>query len=162
MAYTVFRCDNMPGTDQRTMIVSVLVQDDGGDPIAAENGSIVEIGELVEGQHNLYTAKLATSSSTLSKCAVLGTPEVVYDDTPKKNLDDFVNEAGKPAAAYLLKDGGVFSITKEGFVSNTAPSATKTTVGLGDGGKIDSSGSGLGTVLAIDKTARYTFYAIQL
>lgn len=166
MANTVFRCDNMPGIDQRTEICSVLVQDAEGKAIAVENGAIVEIGALVAAdgktEHDLYTAKLATASSDLKKCAVIGTPEVEYDECRRKNLDDFKNEAGVPAAAYRIRLGGVFSVTKEGFVSGTAPTAIGAAVGLGANGKIDASGSGLGTVLDIDKTSRYTFYAINL
>lgn len=162
MAYTVFRCDNMPGTDQRTEICSVLVQDADGNPVAVENGAIVEVGALVTGEHDLYVATLATASSEVKKCAVLGTPEVIYDECLRKNLDDFQNEAGVPAAAYLLRLGGVFSVTADGFVDGTAPTEVGASVGLGADGKIDASGSGLGSVLAIDQTPRYTYYAIAL
>lgn len=166
MAYTVFRCDNMPGTDQRTMITSVLVRDGDGKNIAVENGTIVEIGALVPGEHDLYYATLATASSALKKCAVLGTPEVIYDECTYKNLDEFINEAGKPATAYRLGREGVFSVTAEGFVGGTAPTATAVAVSLGANGKITApaatSATVLGKVIAIDKTARYTFYAIEM
>ena len=164
MAYTVFRCDNMPGTDQRAYIASVLVQDSTGTPIEVENGTIVEIGDLIDSKHDLYAATLANSSSTITDCAVIGTPEIIYDDHVKKNLDDFINEAGKPAAAYLLGRGGVFSVTKEGFVGGTVPTTAGKTVkvGIGTDGKIDTAGEGLGTILAIDKAGRYTFYAVRL
>lgn len=166
MAYTVFRCDNMPGTDQRTMVTSVLVRDGDGKNIAVENGTIVEIGALVPGEHDLYYATLATASSALKKCAVLGTPEIVYDECTRKNLDDFINEAGKPATAYRLGCPGVFSVTAEGFVGGTAPTATAVAVSLGANGKITApaatSATALGKVISIDKTARYTFYAIEM
>lgn len=162
MAYTVFRCDNMPGIDQRTEICSVLVQDADGNPIAVENGTIVEIGALVAGEHDLYVATLATAASDLKKCAVLGTPEVIYDECLRKNLDDFQNEAGVPATAYRIRLGGVFSVTANGFVGGTVPTAEGADVGIGTGGKIDASGSGLGSILAIDQTPRYTYYAITL
>lgn len=164
MAYTVFRCDNMPGTDQRAYIASVLVQDSSGNPIEVENGTIVEIGDLIDGKHDLYAATLATKTSTVANCAVIGTPEVIHDDHLKKNLDDFINEAGKPATAYLLGHGGVFSVTKEGFVNGTVPTKAGKTVavGIGTNGKIDSAGTGLGTILAIDQTNRYTYYAVRL
>ena len=94
---------------------------------------------------------------------VIGTPEVTYTDLyNEKNLDAFINKAGVPAAAYLLKDGGIFSVTKEGFVGGTTPSLIGGGVGIGADGKIDASGSGLGTVLAIDVAGRYTYYAIRL
>lgn len=163
MAYTVFRSDNMPGIDNRSFIVSVLVKDGDGKEIDVENGAIVEVGNLVAGEHDLYNATLATSSSDVAKCAVIGTPEVTYTDLyNEKNLDAFINKAGVPAAAYLLKDGGIFSVTKEGFVGGTTPSLIGGGVGIGADGKIDASGSGLGEVLAIDVAGRYTYYAIRL
>ena len=163
MAYTVFRCDNMPGTDQRTMIASVLVKDSNGNNIDVENGTIVEIGGLVAGEHDLYTATLATSQSNVKKCAVIGTPEVLYTDLyNEKNLDAFTNKAGTPATAYLLAHGGIFSVTKEGFVGGTAPAANTTTVGIGTGGKIDTSGTNLGELLTTEIAGRYTYYVIRL
>lgn len=166
MAYTVFRCDNMPGTDQRTMVTSVLVRDGDGKNIAVENGTIVEIGALVPGEHDLYYATLATASSALKKCAVLGTPEVIYDECTYKNLDDFINEAGTKASAYKLGREGTFAVTAEGFVGGTVPTAVGVSVSLGANGKITApaatSATVLGKVIAIDKTARYTFYAIEM
>lgn len=166
MAYTVFRCDNMPGTDQRTMVTSVLVRDGDGKNIAVENGTIVEIGALVPGEHDLYYATLATASSELKKCAVLGTPEIVYDECTRKNLDDFINEAGTKASAYKLGCNGTFAVTAEGFVGGTVPTGKDVTVSLGANGKITApaatSATALGKVIAIDKTARYTFYAIEM
>lgn len=166
MAYTVFRCDNMPGTDQRTMVTSVLVRDGDGKNIAVENGTIVEIGALVPGEHDLYYATLATASSDLKKCAVLGTPEIVYDECTRKNLDDFINEAGTKASAYKLGCNGTFSVTAEGFVGGTVPTGKDVTVSLGANGKITApaatSATALGKVISIDKTARYTFYAIEM
>lgn len=166
MAYTVFRCDNMPGTDQRTMVTSVLVRDGDGKNIAVENGTIVEIGALVPGEHDLYYATLATAASDLKKCAVLGTPEVIHDECTYKNLDDFTNEAGTKASAYKLGREGTFAVTAEGFVGGTVPTAVGVSVSLGANGKITApaatSATVLGKVIAIDKTARYTFYAIKM
>lgn len=163
MAKTIFRCDNMPGIDNRAYITSVLVQDGSGTNIAAENGAIVKIGDLVKGERDLYVATLATTTDKVEDCAVLGSPEIIYDDATKKNLDDFENEAGKPAMAYLLSQGGCFSVTKEGFVSSTPP-AVKGAVKIGANGKIDAGGTGtaLGTCIAIESAGGCTYYVIKL
>lgn len=165
MAYTVFRSDNLPGIDNRAYITSVLVQDASGKPIEVENGTIVKVGAKIDGKHDLYAATLASSSDTdLTKLAVIGTPELIYDESAYHNLDEFINEAGKAAAAYMLGRGGDFAVTKEGFVGGTVPTkaGTDKTVGIGANGKIDASGSGLGTVLAIETAGRYTFYTIRM
>ena len=163
MAYTVFRSDNLPGIDNRAYITSVLVQDANGKPIEVENGTIVKVGAKIDGKHDLYAATLAASTDTdLTKLAVIGTPELIYDESTYHNLDEFINEKGKAAAAYMLGRGGDFAVTKEGFVSATAPTAVGGTVGIGTNGKINASGSGLGTVLAIETAGRYTFYTIRM
>lgn len=45
MAYTVFRSDLMHGTDSGVDLVSVRVYDASDEPIAVENGTIVELKE---------------------------------------------------------------------------------------------------------------------
>lgn len=165
MAYTVIRTDLMSGTKQPADLVSVRVYNAAGDTqIAVENGSIVELTALETGEREVWIGKLATASTTdLSKCVVIATPEVMYDER-KKNLDEFTNEAGTIARGYRLNQNDIFSITKEGFVSATAPSAVGV-VKLGAGGKVEpSTGSGhaLGNLIAIETTARYTYYVIQV
>lgn len=160
MAYTVFRSDNMPGTDVRAEMKSVLVKDaEGGNPIEVENGTIVKIGKSLK--HDLWEAVPASAGDTVAKCAILGAPEVMYDTCLKHNLDDFTNEKNTPVAAYLLDNGGTFAVTADGFVGKVAP-AVDATVGLGANGKIDPAGSGLGVCRAIEKAGRYTYYVIEL
>lgn len=160
MSYTVFRCDNMPGIDNRADIKSVLVVDAAGEKIAAENGSIVKIGAVVPGERDLHYATLASASDSVEECAVLGTAEVMADER-KKNLNEFRNEAGRAAAAYLLRKHGEFAVTAEGFVGGTTPTKDAE-VGIGADGKIDAAGTGLGTCIAIEKAGRHTYYVIAL
>lgn len=160
MGYTVFRCDNMPGIDNRADIMSVKVVNSNGEAVAVENGAIVKIGAIVPGQRELHYATLATNSDAVADCAVIGTSELMYDER-KKNLDEFINEAGKPALAYLLRHEGWFSVTAEGFVDGSVP-AVDAKVGIGANGKIDAAGTGLGTCVAIEKAGRHTFYVIEL
>ena len=56
----------------------------------------------------------------------------------------------------------MFSVTKEGFVGGTAPSAVGQEVGIGTDGKIDAAGTGLGTCVAIETAGRYTYYTIKI
>lgn len=163
--YTVIRTDLMSGTKQPADLVSVRVYNAAGtETIAVENGAIVELSALEDGEREVWIGKLATASTTdLSKCVVIATPEVFYDER-KKNLDEFVNEAGTIARGYRLNQNDIFSITKEGFVSATAPDAVGV-VKLGAGGKLEpSTGSGhaLGNLIAIEETTRYKYYVLQV
>lgn len=165
MAHTVIRTDLMSGTDVCADLVSLRVYDSetvaSANPIAVDNGTIVELHALEDGQREVYFATLATASSDISECAIVATPEVMYDPL-KKNLDEFENGAGAICRGYIPRSRNVFSVTKEGFVGGTAPSAVGASVGLGANGKINASGSGLGTVIAIETAGRYTYYAIRL
>lgn len=157
--YTVFRSDLLSGTDVAADLVSLRVYK-SNEPIEVENGTIVELKGYEEGQREVMKAELATSASKLSDCAIVGTPEVMYDER-KKNLDEFVNEKGAIARGYIPRSRNMFSVTKEGFVGGTAPSVGDT-IGIGEGGKLEKSGTGFGKCVAVEPTGRYTYYVIQI
>ena len=159
MAYTVFRSDLMSGTDVAADLVSARVYS-GNEKIAVENGTIIELEGLETGEREVYKAKLATASSALSKCVVVGTPEVFYDER-LKNLDQYINEAGKIVRGYILRDRNVFSVTRAGFVGGTVP-VVGGKVGIGTGGKLNAAGTGFGECVAIESAGRYTYYVIRI
>ncbi len=159
MAYTVFRSDLLSGTDVAADLVSARVYN-GDKQIAVENGTIIELEALEPGEREVHKAKLATSGSKLSDCVVVGSPEVFYDER-LKNLDQYINEAGKIVRGYVLRSRNMFSVTKEGFVGGTVP-AVGAEVGIGTGGKLDTSGTGFGKCMAIELAGRYTYYVIRI
>lgn len=65
-------------------------------------------------------AVAASAGDDLNDCAIVAAPEVMYDER-KKNLDEFINEAGKATRGYIPRSRNVFSVTKEGFVGGTVP-----------------------------------------
>lgn len=160
MSYCVFRSDLMHGTDSGADLVSVRVYDSSDKPIAVENGTIVELKEYEEGEREVWKGVLATASSKLSDCVVIGSEEVFYDER-RKNLDEFINEADTICRGYILRSRNMFSVTKDGFVGGTVPEKGDT-VAVGADGKINASGSGLGTVQAVENAGRYTYYVIRI
>ena len=160
MSYTVFRSDLLSGTDVAADLVSCRVYDAEGNKIAVENGTIVELKGYEEGEREVMKAVLATASSKLSDCAIIGTVEVMYDER-KKNLDEFINEAGSICRGYIPRSRNMYSVTKEGFVGG-AVAAKGAEVGIGVGGKIDASGTGLGTIMAVENAGRYTYYVVKI
>lgn len=160
--YAVVRLDNLSGQDVHADMRSVRIYNGtsaSATTIDAENGVFVIPNGLEDNQREIYKATLATASAKPEEVLLVATPEVLYDER-KKNLDDFTNEAGKPARAYVLRRGNVFSVTAAGFVSGTVPTKGST-VGFGANGKIAASGSNLGKCIDINVVGRYTFYAIQ-
>lgn len=160
MAYSVIRTDLMSGTKQPADLVSIRFYDDAGKVAKVENGVIVKLNGYEDGEREIMKAVAAKSTDDLNDCAIVAGVEVMYDEH-KKNLDEYINEAGKAVRAYIPRSRNMFSVTKEGFVGGTAPT-NGANVGIGTGGKIDASGSGLGTCVAIESAGRYTYYTIRL
>lgn len=155
--HCVVRTDLMAGTKNPDQLVSLRFYS-SAQPAAVDNGIIAELEGYEDGQREVFKAKAATSSSNLADCVLIASPEVMYDER-KKNLDDFVNEAGKIARGYRLVDRNVFSATAEAF---TTPPAVKGKVGIGEGGKMDSSTTGFGECVAIEEVGRYKYYTIKI
>ena len=96
----------------------------------------------------------------LDGCAILAGVEVMYENE-KRNLDEYINEAGKAVRAYIPRNRNFFSETAKGFVGGTAPTVGQT-VGIGANGKLAAGGTGVGKCVAIEKAGRYTYYVIQI
>lgn len=160
MAYTVIRTDLMSGTKQSADLVSLRFYDEAGKAAEVENGVIVKLEGYEDGQREVMKAVAAKAGDDLNECAVVAGVEVMYDER-KKNLDEFINEAGKATRGYIPRSRNEFSVTKEGFVGGNVPTVGAE-VGIGTGGKIDASGKGLGTCVAIENAGRYTYYTIKI
>lgn len=160
MAYAVIRTDLMSGTVQPADLVSLRFYNAEGNPAEVENGVVVELQGYEDGQREVMKAVAATSATKLNDCAIIAAPEVMYDER-KKNLDEFINEAGKAVRGYIPRSRNLFSLTKEGFVGGTVP-AVGDEVGIGAQGKIDAAGTGFGACVAIEAAGRYTYYTIKI
>ena len=93
----------------------------------------------------------------------------MYDER-KRNLDEFINEAGKNCRGYHIHTGDIFSVTKDALIGAETP-AVGDIVELAAGTKLKvvaaatgaTSGSTVvGKVIAIDVVGRYTYYAIKV
>lgn len=160
MAYAVIRTDLMSGTKQPADLVSLRFYDASGNKAEVENGVIVKLQGYEDGEREVMKAVAASAGDDLNDCAIVAAPEVMYDER-KKNLDEFINEAGKAVRGYIPRSRNVFSVTKEGFVGGTAPTKGDE-VGIGTGGKIDAAGKGLGVCVDVEVVGRYTYYAIKI
>lgn len=156
--YCVIRTDLMAGTKNPDQLVSVRYYAD--EAVAeVENGVIVELKGYEAGEREVMKAVAATADSDMADCAVIAAPEVMYDER-KKNLDEFINEAGKATRGYRLVDRNLFSLTAEGF-AGAAPTAGGK-VGIGANGKLDAAKTGFGECVHIETAGRYTYYTIKI
>lgn len=156
--YCVVRTDRMFGTDVGPGLRSVRFYGADDKVAEVENGVIAHLEGLEKGQREVHKAVAASAGADLTECVLIAAPEVMYDER-LRNLEDFINEAGKPVRGYILHCNDEFSVTAEGFVDGTVP-AEGAEVGIGANGKIDASGTGLGKCSHIETVGRYTYYTI--
>jgi len=152
MAYTIFRSDLMTATkDASKHVFFKIVTAD------VENGNVLKIGKLVTGERNSYTYTTPAVNTPLTSIAILTTPELMADER-KKNLNEFINEVGTTARAFMLEKGDVFSVTAAGL-TNAATIAVDDIVELAAGTKLKvvASATGLtsgstkvGTIIGIE------------
>jgi len=158
--YCVIRTDLLSGTHQAADLVSLRFYDAEGKPAEVENGTIVKLRGYEDGEREVMKAVAATASDDLNDCAIVAGVELMYDER-KKNLDEYINEAGKAVRGYIPRSRNLFSVTKEGFVGGKVPTKGAK-VGVGAGGKIDAAGTGLGECADIEVAGRYTYYTIKV
>lgn len=175
--YAVVRTDKMFGTDDRNGLVSVkYMGSDGATATAIENGNVLKLGALMAidatagiYEREIYVGADPAANTALADIVLIASPEVMYDER-KRNLDEFINEAGKACRGYRLHSGDIFSVTKAALDGAASP-AIGDVVELKAGTKLNvvaaatgaTSGSTVvGKVAAIDVTNRYTYYVIQV
>lgn len=164
--YAVARTDLMYGTDVRDGLVSVKYMGaDGNTPAEIENGSVVRVKGLMEGEREVHVGVDMSANDSLKDVVLLVAPEVMYDER-KKNFDEYINEEGKSVRGYRFHPGSIFSLTKEAFVDAKAPKVNDI-VELANGTKLATAESAtgatvVGKVIEIEIAGRHTYYAIEV
>lgn len=165
MAYGVVRTDNMVGTDVRAQLVSIKYMGaDGQTATAIENGNVLKVGALMDGEREIFVGGAVAADDSLDNVVLVASPEVMYDEH-KHNLDEYINEAGKPCRGYRFHKGQIFSVTKEAL-SGAASPAVDNVVELAAGTKMNVAASAtsgstvVGKIIAIDVVGRHTYYVI--
>lgn len=168
MAKGVVRTDNMAGTDVRAQLVSVKYGSVSGTftGAAIENGNVVELSGLLDGEREIYLGITPSVDSALRDIVLIATPEVMYDSS-KNNLEDFINPAGETSRGYRLHSGATFSVTKPALAGAETP-AVGDIVELAAGTKLNvvstatGGSTGVGKIIAIEDTGRHKFYVIEI
>ena len=118
-----------------------------GDPAEIENGMVVKIAGTIPGEREVLKVVAPEGSEDVADLWIVTTPEVVADER-KKNLSDFVNEAGQIITIDKLMPNDIFSLTAEGL---TGTAVAGHNVGLASAGGVklvvDAANSGMGTVI---------------
>ena len=116
-------------------------------PAEIENGMVVKIAGTIPGEREVLKVVAPEGSEDVADLWIVTTPEVVADER-KKNLSDFVNEAGQIITIDKLMPNDIFSLTAEGL---TGTASAGHNVGLASAGGVklvvDAANSGMGTVI---------------
>lgn len=168
MAHGVFRSDLMSGTDVAADLVSVKYMASGDTETAIDNGCVVRLDGLMDGEREVWKGVTPAADTALSDIAIIGSEEVMYDER-KKNLDEFENEAGVIARGYIPRSRNIFSVTKDVLdVDGGVTPAVGYAVELAAGVKLKvvaaptSSSTQVGKIIGIETAGRYTYYVIKI
>lgn len=163
--HAIVRTDNMYGVDVRTGLVSVkyLPSDT---PTEIDNGNVVLLGDLIEGEREMYAGDTPAADSDKNKVVLIATPEVMYDER-LRNLSDFYNDAGRACRGYRLHAWDIFSVTKEALDGKEEP-AVGDIVELQADTKLNVAASAtegstqIGEIIDINIVSGETLYAIRV
>ena len=162
--YAVCRTDKLYATQVKAGMRSFKFYDN--DELAPiENGNVVVLDGLLEGERELYKAAAPAGSETdIEKIVLACSPELMYDER-KKKLSDFRNEAGDNVRGYQLHCEDIFSVTAKALDAE-AEIEIGNYVHLQEGEtklSVDSTAAGsIGEVIDINVVGPYTYYAIQV
>lgn len=83
---------------------------------AVQNGNVVKATSVISGERELLEGSTPLVDTALKDILLVTTPEVMADER-KKNLDEFINEAGAIATGDRLISGDIFTVTADAFTS---------------------------------------------
>ncbi|RGH18305.1 hypothetical protein DWV75_03635 [Ruminococcus sp. AF12-5] len=166
--YGVVRTDNMTGTDVRSELVSVKYMGENKKTATEiENGSVLKASELADGEREVFIGEQVSKDTPIREVVLIAAPEVPYDER-LRNLDEFINVAGKACRGYRLHSGNIFSLTKEALTGLASP-AKGNVVELADKAtKLNvvaaatASTTTVGKIIDVEIAGRYTYYVIKV
>lgn len=163
--YGVVRLDNMSGTTDGTLLRSVRFYD-GDKEAAIENGRVVLIGDLLDGQREVRKATAPAATSPLNHIGLVAAPELMYDER-KRNLTEFIDEAGENVRVYIPHVRDIFSVTAEALDA-AAAIAKGNLVELQAGTKLKvvatatDKSTQVGKIVDIETVGSLTYYVIEV
>lgn len=158
--HAVIRTDLMSGTYDGSLLRSFKYHNAEGKMADIDNGHIVKLEALMEGEREVWKAVDPAADTPLKDIAVVAGVEVMYDER-KKNLDEYYNVAGKAVRGFMHHTNQYFSVTAEAL--DGAPEVGKY-VNVQAGTKLlvadAESNATMGKIVAVETAGRYTYYVI--
>lgn len=110
MANRIVRLDNVSATRVPSLLKSAkFMGTDGATPTAIENGQLVAIRGLMDGEREVHVAVEPEAADTV--IGVVCTPEVIYDERGlgDSDLGNFINGAGEVIRVAVLQKADIYS-----------------------------------------------------
>jgi len=163
MAKAIVRLDNVSATRNGALIKSAKYMGSGTTEAAIENGSLVAIGGLMDGQREVHAA--ITPTATTGYFGLVCTPEVEYDESGYHGLDTYENKSGNTIRTIILQTGDIFSVTEEAL-SGTPAKGKIVELQAGTKGKVvttvTAGSTKVGEIIAVETVGRFTYYVIEV
>jgi hypothetical protein len=116
--HAVIQTDLLAGTDVGAFLgMGKFLGTDGATPTVIDNGNVVKIGGLIDGERDLRVLTTPAANTPLDQIGVVATPERFYDGLTH-GAREYENAEGQSLRVYLL--GGLttsscFTVTTDGF-----------------------------------------------
>lgn len=115
MAYAVVKREAMASENVANLRKSFKYLP-SGTATAVENGNVVKATSVISGERELLEGSTPLVNTELKDILLVTTPEVMADER-KKNIDEFINEAGAIATGDRLISGDIFTVTADAFTA---------------------------------------------
>jgi hypothetical protein len=163
--YGIVRTDNMAGTKLNSFQISAKYLP-SATPTAIDNGSVVKIGALVNGETNVFTADTPAANTPFGQVALVASVEL-SDDPRVRLLSDFQNAAGDVLRCYKFNSGDIFSVSIAALDGDSSPDVgdvveLKAGVSLNVADSLTSESTKIGDIIAKDTVAGVDMYVIKV
>lgn len=162
--HAVIRTDLMTGTDVAADLRSVRYLADGATPTDIDNGCIVKLDGLLEGERELFKGVTPATDTPMKDLVVIATPELMYDER-LKGLVNFYNEAGRACRGYIMHENDMFSVTKEALIGTEPAVGSIVEVAADVHMNVVAAATGatkIGEIIAIEAAGAFTYYVIRV
>ncbi len=161
--HAVIRTDLMTGTDVAADLRSVRYMADGATPTNIDNGCLVLLDGLMEGERELYKGLTPAADSPKKNLVVIATPEVMYDER-LKGLTNFYNMAGGNCRGYVLHENDIFSVTIDALTGTPAVGSVVEAAASVKMNVVDAAtgATKIGEIIAIESAGALTYYVIRI
>jgi len=116
--HAIIRTDLLAGTDVGAYLgMGRYLGGDGATPTAIDNGNVVKIGELIDGERDLRVYTTPAADTPIDRIGIVATPERFYDGLTH-GVKEYTNDEGLNLRTYLLTGmttNSCFTVTADGF-----------------------------------------------